>query len=117
LKKILVVDDEVDVTYTIKMMLEQEGHKVDVFNDSIAAIKAFRAHRYDLILLDIRMPKMDGFELYARIRKMDENTRVYFMTAFDVYRDQFGQLPNSDKIYFINKPFDSAQLKKIIKNT
>jgi CheY-like chemotaxis protein len=113
----MVVDDEIDVTYTIRKMVEEEGHTVDVFNDSIAALKAFKAHKYDLILLDIRMPQMDGFELYARIRKTDENTKIYFMTAFEVYRDQFGQLPSSDKIFFLSKPFDSAQLRKIIRNS
>lgn len=58
----MVVDDEIDVTYTLRKMLEIEGHQADTFNDPTVALKNFKPHVYDLVLLDIRMPKLDGFE-------------------------------------------------------
>jgi two-component system, OmpR family, response regulator ChvI len=114
LKNILVVDDEIDVTYTFRKMLEGDGHRVDTFNDPVLASKAFKTNTYDLVLLDIRMPNMDGFELYSRIRKKDAKAEVVFMSAYEVYREQFGELHDSNKLYFIKKPVDLPDLRKII---
>ena len=60
-KKILVIDDEPDVTYTIKTILEDHEFEVDTFTDSILALNYYKVNFYDLIILDIKMPKMDGF--------------------------------------------------------
>ncbi len=60
-KKILVIDDESDVTFTIKNILEDNGFAVDTFNDPILALNYYKVNFYDLIILDIKMPKMDGF--------------------------------------------------------
>ena len=68
-KKFLLVDDEPDVTYTIQKILEDHGFKVDSFNDPILALNNYKAYFYDLVILDIKMPKMNGFELYTRIRE------------------------------------------------
>jgi DNA-binding response OmpR family regulator len=68
-KKILVIDDESDVTFTIKNILEDNGFAVDTFNDPILALNYYKVNFYDLIILDIKMPKMDGFELYSDMRK------------------------------------------------
>ena len=70
-KKILVIDDEPDLTYTIKNILEDNGFEVDSFNDPILALDNYKANFYDLIILDIKMPKMDGFELYVKITEKD----------------------------------------------
>ena len=110
----MVVDDETDVTYTLKKMLEIEGHQVDTFNDSTIALKAFQPRVYDLVLLDIRMPKMDGFELFKKIRKKDAEATVYFMSAFEVHRDEFGQLPDSNTSYFMKKPLDQNDIKLML---
>ena len=60
-KKILLIDDESDVTFTIKNILEDNGFKVDTFNDPILALNYYKVNFYDLIILDIKMPKMDEF--------------------------------------------------------
>jgi DNA-binding response OmpR family regulator len=63
--KILIVDDEADITLTLKLVLEEDGFAaVDLFNDPLAALSNFKPEYYDLILLDIKMPKMSGFDLY-----------------------------------------------------
>ena len=59
-KKILLVDDEPDVIYAIKNILEDNGFQIDSFNDSILALKSHKINFYDLVILDIKMPKMDG---------------------------------------------------------
>jgi two-component system catabolic regulation response regulator CreB/two-component system response regulator ChvI len=66
---ILLIDDKLDITLTIKGMLEDAGFKVDSFNDPILALDNYKANFYDLVILDIKMPKMDGFELYVNIRE------------------------------------------------
>jgi two-component system, OmpR family, response regulator ChvI len=67
------VDDEWDMTSLLKKALESSGFSVDVFNDSERALKNFKPHFYDLVILDIVMPKMDGFDLYNELKKLDRN--------------------------------------------
>ena len=104
--RILIVDDEQDITSILKKGLEKYGYEIDVFNDPLLALSSFRAGLYDLVLLDIRMPKMDGFELYQRITQLDSKTKVCFMTAFEVYYDALNELfPDSyESLCFIRKP-------------
>lgn len=104
--RILIVDDEQDITSILKKGLEKYGYEIDVFNDPLLALSSFRAGSYDLILLDIRMPKMDGFELYQRITQLDSKTKVCFMTAFEVYYDALKELfPDSyESVCFVRKP-------------
>ena len=68
-KRILLIDDEPDITFTIKDILEDNGFQVDSFNDPILALNYYEVSFYDLVILDIKMPKMDGFELYTKIKK------------------------------------------------
>jgi DNA-binding response OmpR family regulator len=68
----MAVDDESDITFTLKMILEQNGFSLDVFNDPTIALSNFKPGYYDLILLDVKMPQMNGFELYEEIRKKDK---------------------------------------------
>ena len=85
--RILLVDDEPDVTISIKLGLEtqEKGFVVDISNDPIEALANFKAESYDLLLLDIKIPQMNGFELYEKIRKIDNKIKVCFITAFEVY--------------------------------
>ena len=80
--RILVVDDEPDINFIVKTILEkQRGFRVDSLHDPELALKSFRPGLYDLLILDIRMPKMNGIDLYNKISKMDENIRVCFLSA------------------------------------
>ncbi len=116
-KKILVIDDEPDVTFTIKNILEDNGFAVDEFNDSILALDNYKATFYDLIILDIKMPKMDGFELYIKIREKDPKVKICFLTAITMFNEKFrkirltlGKTINED--YFIQKPIKTEDLVK-----
>lgn len=115
--KILVVDDEPDVINAIKKGLEKNGFSVDTFTDPEIALSNFELNKYDLILLDIRMPKMNGFELYRKLRQKSEKIRVCFFTAFEVYYEEFKKLfPTLEVKCFIRKPVTIEELVKHIKS-
>jgi two-component system, OmpR family, response regulator ChvI len=75
-----------------KTGLEQNGFLVDDFNDPVQALLSFRAGQYDLLLLDIKMPKMNGFELYREIQKIDDKVKVCFITAFVTYYESLRKI-------------------------
>jgi DNA-binding response OmpR family regulator len=105
-RKILIVDDEPDITSTFDMILEMNGFEVDSYNDPLLALSNFKPHTYGLALLDIRMPKMSGFELYKKIRDIDNKIEACFITAFEDYREEFKEsFPKLEEAkYFIRKP-------------
>jgi CheY-like chemotaxis protein len=80
-KKVLFVDNEPDITTMLKMALEYAGFSVDVFNDPVLALKNFRPKLYDLVVLDVMMPKMDGLELYNQLKNVDPSVNGCFLTA------------------------------------
>ena len=83
LKRILIVDDDPDITLAFKIGLEDKSFDVYAYTDPLEALFAFKPHFYDLLLVDINMPKMNGFELCNRILKIDINVRICFITAGD----------------------------------
>ena len=115
-KRILVVDDEPDLTQVSSLALEYHGFKVDSFNDPQEALSKFKPGSYDLIILDIKMPKMDGFELYHEIKKKDNNAKVCFLTASELYYEEFRKKEYCalDRNLFIQKPIDNEDLVKEI---
>ncbi|MGI8834256.1 MAG: response regulator transcription factor [Nitrososphaeraceae archaeon] len=82
-KRILLVDDEPDITYSFRIGLENNGFKVDTFNNPLEASSNFKSDFYDLVVLDIKMPEMNGIDLCKEIRKMDSEIKICFATAFD----------------------------------
>ena len=114
--RILVVDDEPDLTQVSTLALEYHGYKVDSFNDPQEALSKFKPGSYDLIILDIKMPKMDGFELYHEIKKKDNNSKVCFLTASELYYEEFRnkEYRALDRNLFIRKPIDNEDLVKEI---
>src|SRR5918911_665927 len=114
--RILIVDDEADLTKISVMALEHYGYKVDAFNDPQEALSEYKPGSYDLIILDIKMPKMDGFELYHEIKKKDNNAKVCFLTASELYYEEFRKKEYCalDKDLFIRKPIDNEDLVKQI---
>ena len=106
MKNILVVDDDIDITLLIKEGLEQKGFYIESYNDPEVALREFKPDFYDLMLVDIRMPKVNGFEFYHAVRKNDIKVKVCFITAFEDYREEFREtFPMLDEFkYFIRKP-------------
>jgi CheY-like chemotaxis protein len=118
IKRILVVDDEYDINLTVKLILEENGFKVDSFTDAFEALENFRTGLYDLIMLDVKMPAMNGFILCEKIRKMDDNVTICFLTAADeVYYEVLKKrYANVDENYVIRKPVDNDSLVRRIKS-
>jgi DNA-binding response OmpR family regulator len=114
--RILVVDDEVDITLSIKTVLEGDQFQVDSFNDPVAAFNNFKAGFYDLLILDIKMPKMNGFQLYREIKNIDDKVKVCFLTALSEMHDyeEFKRevFPKAGERYFIQKPVENQTLLK-----
>ncbi|HYZ96895.1 MAG TPA: response regulator [Nitrososphaeraceae archaeon] len=114
-KRILIVDDEPDVNLALRIVLEDNNFIVDSFNDPLRALENFKANRYDLIILDIKMPKKDGFEVYKEILKIDNRAQVCFLTAGDInYRSLKETFPTLDENQFIRKPIENIELIKQI---
>jgi DNA-binding response OmpR family regulator len=115
MKKILLVDNELDITFALENALENYGFKVDAFNDPITALKSYKSNFYDIVILDIKMPKMDGFELYAKLREQDPKVKICFLTASELFYEEFRnmRLKLGEKIgeeYFIQKPIKTDDL-------
>jgi CheY-like chemotaxis protein len=111
-RRLMIVDDEPDVISMLEIVLEENGFNVDSFIDPIAALKNYKAGVYDLLILDIKMPKMDGFELYDEIKKIDDSAKVCFLTASEMYykasrKEKYCSL---DKDLFIQKPIANEDL-------
>jgi len=116
--RIAVVDDEPDIAEVLKRGLELHGFVVDAFTDSEVALKKFVPSTYELMIIDIRMPKLNGFDLYRELRKKDPNVKVVFLTAFEIYYDEFRKIfPNIDVKAFVRKPIQIASLIGQIKMT
>jgi DNA-binding response OmpR family regulator len=113
-KRILVVDDEADLTMLCRLALEYHGFKVDTYTDPRRALSNYKLSYYDLVILDITMPKMDGFQLYDEIKKKDQKAKVCFLTASELYYEEFRKKEYNaiDKNLFIRKPIDNEELLK-----
>jgi DNA-binding response OmpR family regulator len=113
-KRILIVDDEPDLTRLCSLALEYHKFTVDTFNDSKEALSNFKPDYYDLVILDIKMPKMDGFELYDELKKKDNDVKVCFLTASELYYEEFRKKEYHalDRRLFIRKPIDNEDLLK-----
>jgi DNA-binding response OmpR family regulator len=117
-KRILLVDDEHDVSLTVRMVLEENGFKVDSFTDASQALENFTAGLYDLVILDVKLPGIDGFSLHEKIKKLDDKVRICFLTAADkaYYEILKKHYPNIKENCVIYKPVDNKSLLELIKS-
>ena len=118
--RILAVDDDPDITLTVKVGLEDNSSsssngifEVDTFNDPELALSSFKPGLYDLVLLDFRMPKMDGYELYDKIKNIDNKVKVCFMSAtyvnYQAAREAFPSLEMEPKPEASPEPEDTSR--------
>ncbi len=138
-KRILLVDDEPDITFTLRIILEENGFKeVDVYNEPLLALQNLKSGVYSLLITDVAMPRMNGFELYKQIKKIDARIKVMFMTAYfnyealkelfpvdvlDISDDehkaatlQDSRKEDEERIHFIRKPVEISEfIQKVTK--
>ncbi len=120
IKRIFLVDDNYDHTVTFKVGLELAGFEVDAYTDSAIALSKFKPDCYDLMLIDIKMPKIDGFELYEKISEIDNKVKVWFITAYERYDKPLKEVPPKSRemilTHFVEKPIEIDILVKEIKS-
>src|ERR687891_342381 len=115
-KAILIVDDDPDMTSVFSLGLQDEGFEVYAYNDPLDALSNFRPNFYDLLLVDINMPKMNGIDLSRQILELDSNVKICFITAGEANIEVLRELyPTRDIGCFISKPVTIDQLVKRVK--
>lgn len=117
-KRILIVDDDPDILTTYKKGLEESGlFEVDTFTDPEETLSNFKNGLYDFLIIDIRLPKMDGFELYDKMKAIDNKVKICFITAYEVkYRALRQVFPEPKLECFIQKPIEIGKLVERIKS-
>ena len=111
-RRILLVDDEPDNNRIFAIALRDSGFEVDAFEDLKLASSAFKRNHYDLVILDVRMPHMHGYELYQKSRKIDSKFNVCVLSAFgsEEYKTRFSSATSANCIYYMQKPISLDEL-------
>lgn len=114
--RIMLVDDEPDINAAMSVVLKRGGYDVDTFENPYIALEKLKPGFYGLIILDVKMPQMDGFELYREIKKVDKKAKICFLTASELYYENFRKekFTPLDNELFIIKPISNAELLKKI---
>lgn len=115
-KRILLVDDEIDICIVYQIVLQDAGYECVSYTDSLKALQEFKSNYYDLILLDIKMPVLNGFDLCKKIREVDKTIHIIFITASEAYYEKFRSqhFPDLGKINYIQKPIGNQELVQIV---
>jgi DNA-binding response OmpR family regulator len=110
--RILLVDDDEDNLKIFTIILENQGFLVDAYSDPVVALSEFKPSLYDLIILDYRMPEMNGIELYKKIREKDASTKVTILTASheQMYVNDNQELKREPSLKVIRKPVAIGKL-------
>ena len=118
LKRILIVDDDPDITLALSTVLEDNGYTVYVFNDPTDALSNFKqCGIYDLLIIDVVMPNMDGFEFYEKVKKIDNKVKACFITAYDVHSEALREIyPDFEIDCFMKKPIENEDLLRKVMN-
>ena len=117
-KRILIIDDDPDITIVLRMSLEDNGFKADSYTNPVLAFENFKDGLYDLVLLDIKMPELDGFHFYQKIRKMDSRAKICFLTATEYFHEEIRKEHGFDEFSqetFLRKPIEIKDLVREIK--
>ena len=113
-KRILIIDEEKDVGGTFETILRNYGFEIDYFTDPAVALEKFKPNLYDLTILDIRMPKINGFELYDQLKSRDSNIKTLFITGLnsvESYNTQNSKVyPLKGQRHFMAKPVSNKEL-------
>jgi DNA-binding response OmpR family regulator len=115
IKRVLIIDDDKDVGNLFKIYLEKSGeYQIDAYTDPVDALYYFKKGLYDLVLLDLKMPQIDGISMYQQLKKVDNNTSICLINADIINLEQLKtKIPNIEK-YVIYKPILLRNLKNKI---
>jgi DNA-binding response OmpR family regulator len=110
-RRILIIDDDIDINNLFKLFLEYDGYNVDAFTDPIDALYSFRKNAYDLVLLDLKMPKMNGMLLYEKLHSIDPDLLFCFITANREYIEHLKKSIVEIEKIVIYKPILLSELR------
>ena len=110
-RRILIIDDDIDINNLFKLFLEYDGYNVDAFTDPIDALYSFRKNAYDLVLLDLKMPKMNGMLLYEKLQYIDPDLLFCFITANKEYIEHLKKSIANIENIVIYKPILLSELR------
>ena len=114
-KRILHVDDEADTLAVVKTILEKEGYEVVSAGNGAKALKDVKLNNFDLLILDIMMPDMSGWDLFTRISKIKSTYKVIFLTVLEISEARLQELKGRGVRDYITKPFSRDELVKRVK--
>jgi two-component system response regulator ChvI len=117
---ILIVDDEPDILRVLKKSLEDDGYEVYGFTHPVAALEHLKDNPeyYSVLISDIRMPGMSGFELARTVRSLNSKIKIILMTAFEVNMSEFVKVLPSIKIdALLHKPFKITRVQEVLEKT
>ena len=118
-RRILVVDDEPNHCLIYRMTLQDAGFECASYTDPVKALQEFRPNYYDLVILDIRMPVLNGFELCKKIMELDKKVHIIFITALpEYYKDiRNKSYPELRNTVYIQKPVTNEGITEIVNQT
>src|SRR5581483_3374404 len=115
--KVLIIDDDPDITNVLKRGLESLGYRIDAFNQPAQAIELCDPTKYDVGILDIRMPIMNGFEVARALWRKNEKLQICFLSAFEINESEAkGIMPSLKSHWFVKKPISPRELAGHIKS-
>jgi DNA-binding response OmpR family regulator len=113
--KIMAVDDEPDILKLIQKILKKAGHRIICCESGAEALEKFREEKPKLVLLDVMMPEMDGWEVYKRMMKINKDQKVLFLTAVTLETEARKKMDELGVSHYLTKPFDPPELVERVK--
>jgi DNA-binding response OmpR family regulator len=113
---ILVMDNEQDILDSVKTILEKEGYNVTCVSTGQSAIDAVKTEKFDLVILDIMMPDLSGWDVFGRIRKIDPTQKIIFLSVLEISPERKEELERYGLAEYISKPFDRSAFVNSVKS-
>ena len=112
--RILLVDDDIQFLEATEYMLKYENYEVVTAKNGEEAIKKYKDSRPDIVLMDLKMPVMNGYDAFFKIKKENPEAKIVFTSAYTINNEEFEKAKHSGLFGLLTKPFDLNELKKII---
>lgn len=115
-KRILVIDDDRDFLESMQAMLLYNGYDAEAASDGAQGVAMYKKYLPDIVLLDIRMPKVDGYRVFELLRRADPDARIVLISSYDLDDEKFGAMrEESAHTDILDKPIQLAGLRRMVK--
>ena len=113
-KRILIVDDDYDFLESLQLLLLNEGHEVSTAGNGYDAIIQYREFKPQIVFMDVKMPGIDGYETFLRIKRHDGKATIVLTSMYSIDDDKYKKAKDADLVTILNKPIEIEQLRDII---